>query len=901
MIRRIAFVSIPVVLALGAWLLLRNKDGDPAPVAPPPVEQPAAQSEVAPAVEVAKDAVPAPAEAAVVRTSAASESTQPTFPDDAKWLEVLVVDAATQQPIEDAEVRWTSFSVHKQIQALPEKERPALYRDQELTAHRFGWLTHSNASGIARIAGDTKGCTVFGYSEGRYGTTQCGGERPDPTGGWRLELEADKTLRVQVLDIAGKAAVSVAVKIRMFDANAKEKPNWGWVQPQKTAAPDGIAEFHHVQTWLRRNGAKKPEMAIASWRALVNLPGFDDAGVEFDQANPPSEPIVLHVPATGRLTARLLHAGQPLTRGVTFSAYRGEPSDNDVRITAVQCPPDDDGWAHFPHVALGGSLTVLADLGPATIDASVLAPTGMGQEVRTELTTDELYIFTGRLLGPDGKLLTNTTVSANFSLKDMMSGSGSQVETDEHGHFLWLLTKGQRDTSQIERLMLTQRIEGASPLTVKVAPREIRRGITDLGDLQFTAGPLVVAGKFEVDTPEALQGVQFTIQRMREPRGRDNTEQWDDLRNVTTAQNPDSTFEVRGETQPGRHRLLFPAYNHLPISPIEFAVGTRDIIVPVTLGNPLLATCILPEALPADQLRGVLRPNGEVPAEPQRERYFRNNDRYTATAQGTQDPPKLQWRALPAGTYTLEMRTSGISSPLMTIPDVVVPPAKEGDPRLQNIDLRGKVNTLKVHVSLTPTAKKRNELPIVFPMPQADETHWQGLLVRDGALVMPTPPGPTNLLIACEGYKPQRILGAERDVKVTLEPWPSVELIFANLPELPKGVALGVSIRNPESTKQYRDVRFSTDYQSRGIDGLLNLSYSSSDVKDGRATVQIGDGTYSISAYLQSQDRERAQSLKSLNPKEILGGSNLAPITVQWSEDELRAALEELQKASKRK
>lgn len=900
MIRRIAFVSIPVVLALGAWLLLRNNDGDPAPVAPPPVEKSAAKSEVAPAVEVTKDVVPAPAEAAVVRTSVASESTQPPIPDDAKWLEVLVVDAATQQPIADAEVRWTSTSVNKQILALPEKERPALYRDQELTAHRFGWLTRSNASGIARIAADTNGCTVFGYSEGRYGTTYCGGQQALPSGGWRLKLEPDQTLRAQVLDVTGQATVGVPVKIRMYDASAKEKPNWGWVQPQTTAAPDGIAEFRHIQTWLRNNGAKKPEMAIASWRALVNLPGFDDQGVEFDQKNPPAEPIVLRLPATGRLMARLLHAGQPLTRGVTFSAYLGKPGDTNQWNNASQIAVDDDGWARFPHVALGGALNVLAQVGVADIELAVEAPTGNGQEVRAELTTDELYIFTGRLLGPDGKLLTNTTVTADFDLDMLMSGGG-QVETDDHGHFLWLLTKGYRDTAQLKRLMLTQRIEGASPLTISLAPREIKRGITDLGDLQFTAGPLVVAGKFEVDSPELQQRVPFTIQRMRELRGRDNTERWEDLRTLATAQAPDSTFEVRGETQPGRHRILFPAYNHLPIAPIEFVVGTRDLVVPVARGNTLSATCIPPEDLPANQLRGVLKPNSEVPAEPDMTRWGRNNDRYTAAIWGTSDPAQLQWRSLPTGTYTLEMRANALSSPLVSIPDVIVPPPKDGDPRLQNIDLRGKIHTLTVQVSLPPTAKQRNDVPIVFPMPQANEKEWQGLLARDGALVMPTPPGPTNLLIACEGYKPQRILGAEHEVKVTLEPWPSVDLIFANLPELPKGVTLGVSIHNRESAKQYRDMRFSTDYQSGGIENLLVLSYSSNEVKEGRATVQIGEGSYSISAYLTSEGNRRPQSFKTLSPKEIQGGPNLAPIPVQWSEDELRAALEELQKPPERK
>jgi hypothetical protein len=894
MIRRIAFVSIPVVIALGAWLLLRNNDGDPAPVAPPPVEKPAAQSEAASAVEVTKDVVPAPAEAAVVRTSVASESTQPPIPDDAKWLDVLVVDAATQQPIADAEVRWMTSATYAQVQALPEKERPALYNDQELVARRFGWTTHSNATGIARIAGDANGANVYGYSEGRYGNSYFGGQRPLPNGGWRLELVPDKTLRAQVLDFANQIAVGVPVRIHRYDTTGTEKTNWVGIQHQTTAAPDGIAEFKHIQVW-----PNKAEIEVASWQVAFEIPGYGGAGTEFAPNNPPSEPIVLQMPATGRLTARLLHKGQPLTRGVTFSAYVGKPGDSYQWNTAPQLPVDGDGWARFPHVALGGSLNVLARVGAASVDQAAEAPTSNGQEVRAELTTDELYVLTGRLLGPDGKLLTDASVSANFDM-DIMSGGG-QIETDSQGRFVWLTTKGYKEATRIKHLVLSQSPVGSSPLRVSVPPRDIVRGINDLGDLQLTTGPLIVAGSFESDSSDTPLQLQFTIQRLSEQRERNGAERWNAVDGVTIAQQPDHTFEVRGETQVGRHRIFFPGYGHLPIKPIEFAIGTKDLVIPVMLGSQLTATCIPPEELPANRLRGVLKPNGEVPAEPDPGRWGSGFDRYTATPWGGSDPAQMRWNALPAGSYTLELGTLGVASSLLAIPDVVVPQPKDGDPRLQNIDLRGKINTLKVQVTLRPKATEQNRTPIVFPMPQANEKEWLGLQVREGELVIPTPPGQTELLIACDGYKPQRILAAEREVKVTLEPWPSVELLLANLPELPMGVTLGVILHNRESAKQYRDMRFSTENQGGGIESLLALPYSSNEVKEGRATVQIGDGSYSISAYLRSKEGGRTQALKSLTPKEIQGGPNLAPITVQWSEDELRAALEELQKAPEKK
>lgn len=897
MIRRIAFASILVVIAVGAWLWLRNQDGDPAPAAPLLAEQPVAKEQTAPAVETAKDAIPAPADAVVVRTNAASESTQPPIPEDAKWLEVLVVDAVTQQPIANAEVTWTTSASNAQVQDLPEKERQPLYSDRELVARRFGWTTHSNASGIARVAGDANGAQVFGYAEGHFATGYVGGQRTPPTGGWRLELKLDQTLRVQVLDAAGQTAAGVTVKIRMYQPDATEKPNWGWVQPQTTAAPDGIAEFRHIQTWLANQGQKKREFEITSWRASINIPGLDDAGIEFDQTNPPAEPIVLHMPATGRLTARLLHVGQPLTRSVAFSAYRGEAGDTNQWNTAPQVPVDEDGWARFPHVALGGSLNVLARAGHGTIDQSVEAPTSIGQEVRAELTTDSIFVLTGRLLGPDGKLFTNAKVTANFDLG--ITSGGGQVETDAQGRFVWLTTKGYKDTAQIKHLVLSHSPVGSSPLRVSVPPRDITRGINDLGDLQLTTGPLVVSGRFDLESAETKTHVQFNVQRLNDRRRRDGTETWDSLQGVTTAQHPDSTFEVRGETQPGRYRLFFPGYSHLPISPIEFVVGTKDLVIPVQLGYQLAATCIPPEELLASQLRGVLRPSGEVPAEPDMGRWGRDFDRYTARVWDGNDPAQMQWHSLPEGTYTLELCTTGLATPILSIDDVVVPPPKGGDPRLQGIDLRGKVKTVKLQITLSPASIASGNRPIVFPMPQADEKKWQGIMAREDSLVMPVAAGPINLMVTCEGYKPQQLQGAEQEAKVTLETWPSVDLTFANLPKLPDGITLWVSIYNQNAQKQYYNVQYSTEHQGGPLDSLLAMSSSNSEIKDGKATVQIGEGNYRISAYLSSDNGSK--SLKTLNPKEIQGGANLAPIAVQWSEEELRAAIAELQKPPEKK
>jgi hypothetical protein len=909
MIRRLAIVLVPVLLALGAWLMLGEGDGVPVPgkSMEPPTPAAAALPALPPAPVTAEAPTTAPAEATVVRFAVTNDSDQPPLPADPKWLEVRVVDAATKQPVAGAEVRWNDGSVHPKIMALPEAERQGLYSDPERIARRFGWVTRSDASGLARITTDDNGATAHAYADGRYAYGHFGGQQTAPPDGWQLALEPDRTLRAQVLDAAGQAAVGVRVAIRMFGPDGKA-PAGSWIQPTPSTAPDGIAEFRHIQTWLRWGGGKKQQFDVATWQVALDVPGHEGPAVAFDEQAPPATPIVLQMPATGRLAVRLLYEGQVLTDGVSFGVFRGDDEDHSKANSAERFVPGADGWARLPHVALGGDLTVRGSAGTADVLGTTPAPTRPGQEVQFELRCDGFYALAGRLLGPDGTLLTNARAEANIHT-DVLSGGG-YVRTDAQGRFVWVLTKGYKDTASMDRLALTQMVAGSPPLQVVVPPRELVRGTNNLGDLKLTAGALIVAGKFLLDPPDAKQRVQFVVETQSTRRQRSGAEVWERVENLTLSQQADGAFEVRGEVKPGRYRLTFYAQNHLPVEPLEFRVGADDLVIPIALGHGLAATCVPPANLPTHQLRGVLVPAGQVAADPKsnsapQDRLRRmRGDRYTARSWGNSDPVDLRWMALPAGTYALEIRAVGVTAPLATIPDVVVPPPTGGDPRLVNIDLRDRIHVRKVKVVLEPKPTENwSDQSLVFVMPQADPNDWDGLPVRNDEAVLPAPAGPLDLLVVSRGFQPKRFTMTDAEATVTLEPWPSVELVFPNLPPLPEGIKLWVGVHSAARDQgQNQRQRYHTEGSSGGLEGLLQPGGSSVTVKDGRARVQVGDGSNRLSAYLMTEQDGaiRPHSLRTITSGEVLGGSP-APIEVHLSSDELKTAIEELQKAPAKK
>ncbi len=905
--RSLLWLLVPVVAA-AVWLALRFAGGEPAP-APEPG---AATSAAPPASPDPVEATTASTvSAAVSRVEAAGDaaatSKQPPIPDDAIWLDVEVIDAETKQRVAGAEVRWSAGSVWQQIAALPEYERQEFYGDQERSAVRFGWLTHTDSEGKARVASDRNGANVHVRAEDRYGTAYIGGQRVAPKDGWVIEVERDLTLRARVLDALGRPAVGAYVAIRLSDQDDKALRNYGQIRAERAAGPDAVAEFRHVQRWLRSGTSRKRDMQVGHWRVVPELPGVDGPAVEFDVDAPPAEPVVLRLPATGRIAARLLHDGQPFTEGVTFQAYRGDENDNEQHNNAPRYYAGEDGWARIPFVAVGGSVVVLAQARAADVAKTVEAPLGQDQEVRVELTTEELYVLRGQFTGPDGAWLANGTVQANYDF-EVMSGGGL-VETDAQGRFVWLLTKGYKDRAQIESLVFSQQFADGTPArTLSVTPREIHRGVNDLGVLQLSNGPLVVSGKLQFDTPQTVSRGWFEVQALSDRRGRNGEERWERVDKLTKSVRDDGTFEVRGDALPVRHRLAFRWGGHLPIAPVEFRAGATDLVIPIRIGQQLEVKVLVDDDVPVHLLRGTLRPGFEPPTEygdKDRWRSSRGN-RYQAEAWGAQvGEARLGWQGLPAGTYALEVAAAGLNVTAARIEDVVLPLPEGGDDRLEPIDLRGKLHILEVRVSRPPgetDEQRRSREAVVFAMPQADEQHWQGLPVNEGKLSMPIVPGPLELMVVGSGFRPQRVrLTAEQVAtgKLTLElaVWPKVELLFPDLPALPEGFVLHAQSSPVGQVRDQR--RFTALGWSGGLDGLLQLTGDSTEVQNGRAMLTVGDGTFRLGAYLMRKGSDRGESLRSVTPREIQGGENLAPINVQLSAEEFAAAIEKLGEGSK--
>ncbi|MFO1031512.1 MAG: hypothetical protein U1F60_10555 [Planctomycetota bacterium] len=887
MARLVLAVGVVVLLALAGWLAFAA-----GPIAPllPEAAPKATDASAATPVEATADAPAATEERDLERSSAPTleGSDLLPIPADAKWVDVLVLDQQTKQPVEGAEAIWWDGRVHEEIGKLPEAERTPFYRDQDQVAQRWGRRGRSDRDGKLRVHLGKQWTIVQARHAGRFGTTNLHARGEPPNGGYRVLLEQDCTVRVHVVDAEGRPAVGIAVSLENYDPE-QARPSYVGGELQTDA--DGLATFAHVQQRRTVRWGAKEGQPVAQWRLFLGIPGLEMPPILIDAVQVPSEPVEVQLPATGRLRAKVTMGGRPMP-DLQVGFHVGPRDDWRTINATANGSVDPDGWVRFRYVPLGKTLFVMARQSASHLTRELPGPTVPEQEV--EIVFDlaaESIVVTGRLLHDDGQPIAGQSVGGSFDAS--RSRGGISVTTDAAGRFVWWIgirRDGEDATMRLNQLAFEWRPAKGSALRVEVPPRDLVVGTNDLGDLRFGVAELVAAGRFVFDSPGDSR-TWLTVTRSEGPPRTSGEERWERVDGLQVDVKEDGRFEVRGNLPPGRQRIEVQATQHLPVEPVEFAVGTRDLVIPVQRGFPLRASCLLPDGLASDKIQLRLQPRDEANRTKPSDLRTRLFDRLHARAQAKSDgTTPYAWFALPAGTYDLRIEAAGSAEPFVEVPNVVVPSPEGGDPRLLEIDLRELVTMLRVRVAGPSQDQTRRETPMVFVLPQANELEWQGILANT-ELVLPVPKRPVDLLVACEGCRPVTLRGVVDGATVTMEPWPTVAVAFQGLEALPAGALLQAAAHAARPGK--RDER---GYRTQGRSGMLSHLLAPSsylvDVQDGAVSLPIGDGVYSLSVYLRLGPDQRPKGLKQLTPNQLVAG---APVTVQLSADEIRSVVADLQ------
>jgi hypothetical protein len=871
MLQKALLVGLSLLLVLGvAFVLLGAGDGDP-DLAGPHRDDGAAPRALPAAAEASGSNAPASSDTpeAIDRAVAAvhAEATLRPLRDDVAWVAVKVVDEATGQALPGAVVHWYDETAWEFFAERHGNDR----REQELTWHGerlaelVGWRTRSDANGIARVA--LKEWSAICAQHGTlYGKLRLQAGAVPPIGGHAVELRADATVTVRVLDANGTPCADVPVGVAVLDKDKDQVGQHGWAALARSGA-DGIARIGHVPE-LTANllGPWSEPGTTFETRVRLVLAGHADAGVAFDAAAPPAEAIELRLPPCGSALVRAELAGKPLPgfRVAWMNVVRDEPGNERnwfgsmrASSTAVVGP---DGTARFPFVPLGQTYRFSADA-IGGVDATQPGPVQAGQQIEVVLRPrDGAMMLAGTLLGVDRRPIADEQVQVTLAGPNVRNNH--TLRTGPDGRFLFSVGPSRKD-NRVDQISFQLRVKGQPPRRGEVAGRTLRPGLEELGDVVLSEGATIVAGRVQARGEPWREKLNLRIERWEAADGQ-RPPRWRRHDGVLDHQDGAGGFALRGVAPPGRYRLAVSGTNLLPVTPVEFAPGASDLVVDVEPGNGLAASVLLPDGAIGEFVSAVLVPAAGAPAAPPAGGERREDALSRQLSTSRRARHHVTWPALPPGTYTLELRLWAHAAPMLAVPDVVVPPPAGGDQRLVDLDLRAslRVVTLTLLEADGRTALEHDS--VVFPAAQASATEWLGFSAWSRRAKLLLPHGPYDLLVGARGFRPQPARGEGAELAVRLDRWPTVAVRVPELPKLPDKTRITVALQPAQPS----ELKYRTPWSSGDASEYLSPPRRNVPLANGVATLPIGDGLHTLRLTVSAN--RHTHVLEGFEPQQVL-------------------------------
>ena len=754
---RLVLLTGIVLLALAATFTLGRGPGGAAPNAGPGATSSAGSAEVEP-VEPRIVATPVDegrSELPVAETGSSASAAAGTPETETLLLEVI--DGRTNAPAADVLLRY----------AIAEQplESKCLARSVRLSAPK----TRTDALGVARLTVPrAKGVEVVAHA-GFVGEAAYAARAPDEAGERRerLVLLPDWDLAVEVLDDLHQPASGVLLRLSSNVLGRR--------------AADGVFTGKDGRTTFREAGHELEHAPGRVLRLQTALPLAETREVSVEREPRPGEPVRLQLPPLGSVEVEALAAdGSALANGtqVTLRVQRpGAALDSPIFPRAFAprvARPVRSGRVVFERVPLGQELELSAEREPERARTVVTGPQHSGERVQATLRLGlEGALLVFRALDPAGKPITTRLIA------NVCTGTGewwwcqSSRSEDPRGTFEVELEPALNEG---DRRVLEVRAHGRDLSTSVDLGRAFPRGRTDMGDVVLEPGRLALVAEGRVVdaerrpvagasvawmlTPEAITPASFAGLGDSEPSETDAA----------------GRFSLRGLVDSGRVSVWAHRAG-MRCDPVEVPVGARGLEI-VLLGTGGLAGRVLLD--PGVPLEHVLRVDGGA--------------RWHDAKLGPDG--SFEVRGLRAGKHTLSVATD--DAVLLELPDAVVAPGEvTRDPRIQDVDLRGRLHVFRIR--LAPPS------PHVFPTWSlswsASGTHAAEHTKRrqslgDEEILVVTTLGRIDATLRVEGYRVERLVDLASETEVHLRPGYPLRLALpagARLPQPPLflGVALG--------------------------------------------------------------------------------------------------------------
>jgi len=727
-------------------------------------------------------------------------------------LRVKVVDEESDEPVPGASV----YIIEREDIDEGELERAFTSGESTLQqlAVRYGKAYKTNKQGIAVVPPVTEFPFLFASMEDRFGMT------------WRVEegenetvvrIQPERWLEVTIVDVAGKPAAKVPVTLRMVH------DDYSFDMMSRMSDENGVTEMRNLGPYLD----SAMDNGMANLYVAVGIPmkpedQSERTQVKLDEETLAAHSAVLTMPHTGSVDVRVLRPDGARFEGEGTVALwsngnqrmgRGDSSGTELV----------DGVAHFPHVGLGAKIqAVLMVPGGSSNDTLDFdGPTLSSQKIEVDMLREERVIVVGTLVDDSDVALANTEIQLRYRMQAGWNrrNDSASTETDENGRFSYelpLLDKDEEDEREHSLTVSIEQESGPKHEALFQLPAQMHIGEHDLGKVKLVKPPLAVSGVVVNEAGEALENARLSMSKLDandDEHVRRYARHYGDL-GLHARTDEEGKFELYHELPKADEYLLHARVSGYEETSVSMLPGQSDLNVVLKKASYVEGEVLLD----ADFPRGQLNIQAELPD---------GNSNWTGLSRADdEDTWKFRTEIEAHKSYDIVI-TSDTGAELHRESGVM---AGSGEtvrpPNMQPLDLRGKVNLIKIEV-FSPSG---DALPFGVAIKNGNSTRMQDS-DKDGLTLISTE-AVESVQITSPGYASKTIENVQSDQRVVLE---AATEIFIEIPTEfvnYRGLGMTVTLR-PASGGRSR-----SHYNSQG-----NCTFDAS----GRGTMMCdGPGTYRV-------------------------------------------------------
>lgn len=788
-------------------------------------------------------------EASTPRAATGPDSADST-PADAATREQVVVPKAEaanlaadiQPPSEDADALLVRCTDRDSGDLLP--GAMIYYLDQSAMSEETMWIALTSNASIAEVLtryahryqandqGEVKvpysgDLALAGRHEGRFHVETL--YEPKPGDVVELKLYQQPKLPVLVVDERGEPIAQASVVLRVhFD-------EWRMDMLRLDTDENGLATFEDFdifgQSWDNRS------LYVGIGETLLTPV---EVAITEENIAADAPPVRLIMPAAGAVEVAVFdREGNPCMDEVIVrlapdyseeDELHGIGSDGRTAYASTL-----GGVARFDYVGLGQEVVAGAFLNGIVqpSDSEGRGPTTVGETVRIELHEDVSFpILTGRVLHK-GEPLAGEVVKLIVRVLDEGSGWDEErnTELDESGTFRTQISELELDPGEGRVIFIRETIDGERMYARAALPSDFVRGEYDLGEFELQPEPLLISGQVVDAQGEPVAAARLEILRRFDWGEESDDFYWNSL-GAETKTEADGSFRLTGIVEAGDSllRLSVDHVTHLPTT-VDITLGQQGLLVRMADAGALAGSILADEGFPVEVLNISIEYPSGLPADVEE-----SLDSYADIDYETRE---FEFAQLPPGIARVAVVTDN-DLELAVIDGVVVAAGGEPDPRLQNIDLRGRIFAHKLRV--LGSDGKPVENVVVVEKHAEDAWHWGW----QGDVTVVTEAATVDLLVFSDGYRRAEVNAVSGEAEVRLED--GIEIVVrwsGSIPELDGG-SWGVDVA-PLDGSSYSWLE--SDEQALDENGEARLTVSMPGQYSLIVTARIDQGWSSMSMH----------------------------------------------------